>query len=243
MNHGEEEGLFNKRKIGGLLTLIPAFCLISTSAWASSWSPKTDIDLHKTWNISFAKPLKESTVNQNNIYVITPDNQHANVNVYVKNSSTVLVDAPVTSGYTQGKTYTLHIDKNVETASGVKMNDSIDMPFTVKAASVISGGGGGSSASSTPSNPSPVAEQNIQSKILGKWHTSYKGLDFGFEFQQGSQVIGTVLGTTNPGTYSINGSQITMSIASYNASGMISFNSDSQFTITNGSKVMTFNKQ
>lgn len=78
--------------------------------------------------------------------------------------------------------------------------------------------------------------------VWGTWNTTYSSWSIQATFNSDMTSDVVVLGLINTGEYSIDGSEMTMSILGKTVSGAITKVSNDEFTITSGSTVLRFTK-
>lgn len=205
------------------LILILAIIMLLTparSSWAQenyiSWEHKKNVDMFKSWNIRFSDELMDSSINNENIYVLDEHGILQSTQVFIKGKTEVIVQAP-TEGYAPNKTYTLNIN-SVKSISGDTLKQSIKMEFTIE-------------------------EAEVEKLILGSWTTQYDGMNISVTFSEDGQCIVYVSGLSSKGNYTINENIMNMYIIDRNLIGKIEFQNANQFTVTSFSgKVANFSR-
>jgi hypothetical protein len=84
---------------------------------------QSDIPLNHEWVITYDKGLNQDLVNGKSIYVIDKDKNKVPVTVSIEDSNTLLIKPP-SEGYTQGNSYDLYLDRDLD----LEHAGSKDMP-------------------------------------------------------------------------------------------------------------------
>lgn len=80
------------------------------------------------WKILFNIPLNPATVNNNNLTVVSESNRMLETKI-TYDSLTNCIEIEPLEPYAQGESYTLHVNKNVESRGGQKLKEEIDIKF------------------------------------------------------------------------------------------------------------------
>jgi hypothetical protein len=111
----------------------------SVPAENQTWTAQKDVPSNKVWSIKFNAPVLESTVNNQNIYVVDNDGQRHNVKVSLTMDKKTILVTPL-ENYKLGANYTLNILKTVASDSpqSITLKNNISMQFTITDITVIS---------------------------------------------------------------------------------------------------------
>lgn len=113
-----------ERKITTPMHRIPD--LLNTKEFETNHHTAVD----KVWKINFNKPVKMSTVTENNIYVTDYSKRLVPVQLHVKAGEESIVEVSPVNNYERGAQYTLWV-KDVVSASGIPLKRSVKMSFEV----------------------------------------------------------------------------------------------------------------
>lgn len=102
----------------------------NVSAAESDWAHKDDVDLGKTWTITFNTSIQDTRENKNAVYV-TDGEGNLLENEIVIEGKKVNVSAP-DNQYAPATTYTLHITEGLTSTSGVPTEKAVTMEFTTE---------------------------------------------------------------------------------------------------------------
>lgn len=91
---------------------------------------KVNIDTSKEWTVKFNNDLKSDTVNNENITVTDENNKAIPVTISLGKDPSTVVVSPKVSGYDPDKKYNLNIGTKVESTTGKKLSNTVQMPFT-----------------------------------------------------------------------------------------------------------------
>lgn len=127
------KGKFIKTKLAIILsTILLVFTLLQNSAFADNTVKirrKSDIPSNKEWSIKFSKSIDNNTIKKENVRILDSKNKSLPIEV---NSNGELVNIiPPLEGYSDGETYTLHINRDIKSKDGKALNNSIQMEFTI----------------------------------------------------------------------------------------------------------------
>lgn len=82
------------------------------------------------WKVIFNIPLNPATVNNQNLTVTSQTGKILKTKIsYDPNTHTIEIE-PI-EAYVQGETYTLHINRSVESKGGQRLKNEIDIAFAV----------------------------------------------------------------------------------------------------------------
>ena len=100
--------------------------------------PETNVSPLHEFTITFNLEVDGSTINDENIYVMTDNQEVVNGTMAYqeRNKKSVKVLAPK-EGYKVGKTYFLHVENGVKTVDGKELKNPVKMKFTIKGEKTI----------------------------------------------------------------------------------------------------------
>ena len=101
----------------------------SQSAIAKEWDLKFSDDISKVWEVRFNKPLDESTLTANNVYVLDGKQTHATTLKLMGDGSVLQVSPSVP--YEVGKPYMLMITGDVKSSDKKALKTSVELPFQI----------------------------------------------------------------------------------------------------------------
>lgn len=204
------------QKIIVVLCLLLSVPTVSTMA-ATSWKTPTQPVLPtKMWSITLNESVLASSVNANTVYVTDKMGNLMNTTATVSTANDQIIYVhPPTNGYDHGKTYTLHIDKSIASKQHSKtLQDNVNMQFSINTI-------------------------NYKQLVLGEWNTTYNGMFIPVTFN--ADMATSVMGF--PGTYSITGAEMSVTILEKSVTGTIKQVSNSSFMIVDSSgNTLTFTK-
>lgn len=94
------------------------------------WDSKKDVPVNKVWSIKFSHPVLESTINDQNIYVLNKNNEKYTIKLSLSDDKTIQI-TPL-EDYKQGEVYTLYIIKDVSNSEKqTYLKNSVKMGFTI----------------------------------------------------------------------------------------------------------------
>lgn len=115
-------GLVNASKILHILSTV------RTAAEADTiWSLFEDIDIDKRWNVEFNMELDESSWNEK-VKIIDSNGERFPVSVSKSSNGKNLIIEPL-KNYDYNSNYTISIEKNVASARGIRLKNSVYIPF------------------------------------------------------------------------------------------------------------------
>ncbi|MCM1989121.1 DUF4932 domain-containing protein [Oceanirhabdus seepicola] len=92
---------------------------------------KNDVPLDKYWTIKLNIDVDESSIIDNNIYILDAQGNKINCELSKTDNTNIITITPK-SNYNPGEKYTLHIEKGIKSISGEKLNEAVIMEFTTK---------------------------------------------------------------------------------------------------------------
>ena len=113
-----------------VFSLVAFQCKVLAETNSLDTTPKINIDTNKEWTVKFNSPLKAETVNSANIVVTDENDKLVPAVVSLGSNSSTIIISPKVSGYEPNKKYNLVISKDVQSASGKKLNNPLKMQFT-----------------------------------------------------------------------------------------------------------------
>jgi len=119
-----------KKTMHIMIVLIMVFSL-ALPVSAAELDPKTDVQLDKTWTITFNMKVDESTINSDNIYITDSTGNIFDSIVNLRNDGSSVYLIPK-SNYNWGKTYRIHISNKVKSEEGNILKERIEMEFITK---------------------------------------------------------------------------------------------------------------
>jgi len=191
-----------------------------SSATTQFASPHTTVTPEKEWTISFNHAVNPDSVSNKTVYVTdSAGNILTNV-VSVSNTDekAVVVKAP-TNGYEHGQTYTLHIAQSVAMKHATtSLNDAVEMKFVIE-------------------------EKFDLSYLYQTWNTTYSGISAKITFHPDLSLTADAGFLETTGSYSFDGTQLSVQLIGRNKVGKITVISDKEFTVTDAfGTVMRFTR-
>ncbi len=135
-----DEGFLQARNPGtvtitatyGNLTASTAVYVKDADAQWQDWAPKNDVDINKEWTITFNKIVNFDTITSQNISVADSSDNPVNVTIKMSsNDGRSVIICPPEGGYHPGQAYTLYIRNGIESATGVLLDKSYKMHFSI----------------------------------------------------------------------------------------------------------------
>lgn len=198
--------------------LFPTVGTAATTQWEA---PVKVVQPNKTWSITLSSAVNSNSLGA--VYVIGEDGKKVatEVSLAPNNDRVVVVKAPK-QGYALSKTYTLYIDQTLTSKSGVAiLKNGTKMPFTIV----------------------DKALESYEQLVLGTWNTVYQDYPVKVTLYANFALNATVLDMEATGTYTLNGSKMTVNLIGNTVSGTVTKISDREFIITSASgSVMRFTK-
>lgn len=94
------------------------------------WEAQYNVDKNKLWTITFNQNINKITVNLNSVYITDNNNNKLIQDVFVVNNK-ILINPPL-NGYSSENSYTLYINKDIESENNKKNSNAIKMIFTIR---------------------------------------------------------------------------------------------------------------
>ena len=106
---------------------------ITLSAEAADWSDHSPDQLpNKTWTITFNKPVDQTTVNKNTLYITDSKGITQENTLTYSDSNTRVHIAPPANNYINGETYTLTITQGVKNHEDKPLKVPVTKTFSIK---------------------------------------------------------------------------------------------------------------
>ncbi|OFI01330.1 protein-glutamine gamma-glutamyltransferase [Clostridium acetireducens DSM 10703] len=94
------------------------------------WPSKYDIPPDKVWNIRLNDKINIDSINKKNIWVLDEENKFVDINVSSNYKGNSILVSPKDK-YKEGKTYSLIINKSIESQSNSNLEKNLKMNFTI----------------------------------------------------------------------------------------------------------------
>jgi len=92
------------------------------------WQSKSNVEVSKTWKISFNQALDKNTLNKNNLKVIKADDL-TEVDIIIKYDNNKTVEIMPINDYNSDTEYYLYINKDIQSEDGKSIKQPIRMKF------------------------------------------------------------------------------------------------------------------
>ncbi|OEH92160.1 S8 family peptidase [Bacillus solimangrovi] len=93
---------------------------------------KADVPVDKVWSLTFNVVMKESSFNRSNTFILDENYEKVSIEYDLSDDGKILYIYPPKGGYKKGETYTLIVEKNVQSAAEREMEKSSLMKFTIE---------------------------------------------------------------------------------------------------------------